>query len=150
LSNRRRFIAPFRSDESAAANFSRRAGASFGRTGRPVAQQVAYEDFRQAPGSLRARNAWRSSAFAQVAFSLVAAACDALAILAAALISELSYEWFFHDHGGANSMALIGSMVAALFVLPNATRGEYRIDNYLKLNGQVGRISAITHGHFAL
>ena len=92
---------------------------------------------------MRVRNAWRSSAFAQVAFSLVAAACDALAILAAALISELSYEWFFHDHGGANSMALIGSMVAALFVLPNATRGEYRIDNYLKLNGQVGRIASL-------
>jgi Undecaprenyl-phosphate glucose phosphotransferase len=108
-----------------------------------VARQVALEDFRQPPCSLSVPNAWRSSAFAQLAFSLTAAACDALVIMTAALISELFYESFVHEYGSANSMVLVGSMVAALFVLPNATRREYRIDNYLKLNGQVVRTASL-------
>ena len=136
MSQRRRFIAPFRSAKSFAPNFSRPASESFGRNGRPVSQ-VSFEDFRKAPNYLSVPNAWRSSAFAQVAFSLTAAACDALVIVAAALISQLSYELFVHDHSSADSMVLIGSVVAALFVLPNATRQEYRLDNYLKLNGHV-------------
>lgn len=141
MSQRR--VAPFRSDDSAAASFARRASALFGRNGQPVAQQVALEDFRLPPYSFSVSHAWRSSAFAQLAFSLTAAACDALAIMAAALISELFYESSVNNYGSANSMVLVGSMVAALFVLPNATRREYRIDNYLKLNGQVIRTASL-------
>jgi Undecaprenyl-phosphate glucose phosphotransferase len=144
MSQRRQIIAPVRSEEAFAPNFqSRPASASFGRNGRTVAQPMGFDDFRPAPNKPTASPARHLSAFAHVAFSLAAACCDALVIVGAALIAELFWEWFINDPRVTNSMFSVGCVAAALFVLPNATRREYRLDNYLKLNGHFGRTAAL-------
>jgi Undecaprenyl-phosphate glucose phosphotransferase len=136
---RRRVVASFLSDEDVAPYAPPRlTGAMRGRNARAVAEAIPLDEFRVPPKRAVAPPAGRSSALGRMAFSWGAAACDGLVIFAASSIAGLiSQAWLAAD--SAHSMSAIGIMAAALFVLPNAMRREYRFDNYLKSEGHVGR-----------
>lgn len=136
-----RIVPPSRSDDAFASYVaSKSARAACEWNGRGASAQIPLDDFStRKPHASATSTKGRSTAFAQLAFSFAAAACDVLAIIVSALIAELSYQFLFNSPYVPNLMGLVGSVVAALFLLANLTRQEYRFDNYLKLNGHIGR-----------
>ena len=82
----------------------------------------------------------RHTAMVRAFFGLTAAACDAAAIIASALVSGWIYHGLFYEQAGMFEAFLrLGFAIAALFVIPNVMREDYDSKLYLTFSGHVQR-----------
>lgn len=137
-----RVVPPSRSDDPVASYVDAKTAApAFGWSG--AGAKIPFEDFSTTPRPSGRAAGRGGSALAQVAFSLAVAACDVLVIVLSALAAEWAHRLLLGHPDSYNTMILVGSMVAALFVLANSMRHQYRLDHYLRTSGHIGRSTAL-------
>ncbi len=105
--------------------------------------QSSLEEFAAAGRPSIFGAARQSTAFAQAAFSLAAAGSDILVIMVCAMIAGAICSFAFESPQAVTSMAGVGSMAAAMFLVVNSARTEYRFDNFLKGAGQARRCATL-------
>ena len=86
----------------------------------------------------------RHTASVRAVFGLIAAACDASAIVVSALVAGSVYHGMFYEQAGmVEAFLRLGFVIAALFVIPNAMRRDYDTKLYLTFNGHIQRSFAM-------
>ncbi|MDH7794188.1 MULTISPECIES: undecaprenyl-phosphate glucose phosphotransferase [unclassified Beijerinckia] len=113
-----------------------------------------YATFHRETGSLvRWRGATRSivsPAVVRIVFSVVAGACDALAILSSAVVTWVLYHYLAYPHAQAiPPLGAQGYVMAALFIVSNMMRREYMFSNYLGFRSHLRRTVVLWNVAFA-
>jgi Undecaprenyl-phosphate glucose phosphotransferase len=89
-------------------------------------------------GGWREKVSRRNTAFSRAVLAVAAALIELSVVVCAALIAETFYHGFAHGWSGLTPPNVrLCSLVALLFVLSNASRGDYRIPDFLasRVNG---------------
>jgi Undecaprenyl-phosphate glucose phosphotransferase len=118
---------------------------------------VATQDYVTYPRKTGSLVRWRgtatsvvSPAVVRIVFSIVAATCDALAILASAVITWFIYHYLAYPHAPAfQPIGTQGYLMAALFIVPNMMRREYMFPNYLTFRSHMRRTVVLWNVAFA-
>ncbi len=93
----------------------------------------------------------RNTALARAFLALAAALVELLVVVCAALIAETFYHGFAYGWSGLTSPNMrLCSLVALLFVLSNASRGDYRIPDFLAPRGNGWRLFTVWSTSFLI
>ena len=93
----------------------------------------------------------RSTALARASLTAAAALIEFFVVVCTAVVVEALYHVFAYGWSGLNPPNMqLCSLVALLFVLSNALRGDYRVADYLALRGQGWRLFTVWSASFLI